>query len=458
MVDEEQRAHAYAKPTSETSGVEPTKSTGNVESTGSGVEHTESMEHLMESYMDELDQELQGPRRGEVIDGTIVRVDQEGVLVDIGLKSEGLIPGHEVQKSRAAGEALQVGDRVVVYVLQPESPDGHVILSLSRARIERGWRLAQEAFDGNETIEAEVVDYNKGGVIANVHALRGFVPLSQITSLRGGATAGEDVEAQLRRLLHQRLPLKIIEINRRRNRLILSERQAMQEQRSRRKEQLIGELREGEIRRGRVTSLTDFGAFVDVGGADGLVHISEMAWGNVGHPSEVVQVGQEVDTYVLGVDHERKKIALSIKRAQPEPWSRVEKRYGVNQIVQATVTKLANFGAFARIEPGVEGLIHISEMSESHVTHPRQIVHEGQPIAARILRIEPDRRRIGLTMRDVVQPTPTEGPEDAASEATTASETDATAAPETPIADEQPESESRDVPEDGSEEEIAGLA
>lgn len=364
----------------------------------------ESMEHLMESYMDEMEHELQGPRRGEVLDGTIVRVDPEGVLVDIGLKSEGLIPGHEVQKARAVGEELRIGDKVVVYVLQPESPDGHVILSLSRARVERGWRLVQQAYESSEMIEAEVVDYNKGGVIVNVHGLRGFVPLSQIASLRGGTTNADEVETHLRRLLHQHLPLKIIELNRRRNRLILSERQAVQEQRSRRKEQLIHELREGEVRHGRVTSLTDFGAFVDIGGADGLVHISELAWGTVGHPSEVVRVGQEVSVYVLGVDHERKKIALSLKRAQPEPWSRVTERYAVNQIVSATITKLTTFGAFARLEPGVEGLIHVSEMSDSHVSHPRQVVQEGQRVAARILRIEPERRRIGLSMRDVEQP------------------------------------------------------
>lgn len=368
----------------------------------------ESMEHLMESYMDELEHELQGPRRGEVLDGTIVRIDTEGVLVDVGLKSEGLIPGHEVQKVRAAGEELRVGDKVVVYVLQPESPDGHVILSLSRARVERGWRLAQQAYESGAIIEAEVVDYNKGGVIVNIHGLRGFVPLSQVASLRGGVTSQDEVEAHLRGLLHKHLAIKIIELNRRRNRLILSERQAVQEQRSRRKEQLIRELHEGEVRRGRVTSLTDFGAFVDIGGADGLVHISELAWGTVGHPSEVVQVGQEVSVYVLGVDHERKKIALSLKRAQPEPWSQVAERYAVNQIVTATITKLTSFGAFARLEPGVEGLIHVSEMSASHVSHPRQIVHEGQRVAARILRIEPERRRIGLSMRDVEQPEPEE--------------------------------------------------
>lgn len=391
MVDEEQRR---AQPRAETPSV-------------SGEE---SMERLMESYMDELDHELQGPRRGEVLDGTIVRVDPEGILVDIGLKSEGFIPSHEVQKIRAAGEHLQVGDHVVVYVLQPESPERHVILSLSRARVERGWRLAQQAQEANELIKAEVIDYNRGGVIVNVHGLRGFVPLSQIASVRGSTTNAEEIEAQLRRLLHQTLPLKIIELNRRRNRLILSERQAIQEQRAQRKEQLIHELREGEIRHGRVTSLTDFGAFVDVGGADGLVHISELAWGTVGHPSEVVAVGQEVDVYVLGVDHERKKIALSLKRAQPEPWTRVTERYAVNQIVDATITKLATFGAFARLEPGVEGLIHISELSEGHVTHPRQVVHEGQRVAVRILRIEPDRRRIGLSMREVPQPESGERP------------------------------------------------
>jgi small subunit ribosomal protein S1 len=195
------------------------------------------------------------------------------------------------------------------------------------------------------------------------------------------------------------LPLKVIEINRHRNRLILSERQAMQEKRDEMKEKLIEELREGEVRQGRVSSICDFGAFVDIGGADGLVHLSELSWSRVRHPSEVLKIGQEVDVYVLGINAQEKKIALSIKRTQAEPWSQVASAYEVGQLVRGTVTQLANFGAFARIVDGIEGLIHVSELTDARITHPKQVVHEGEELLLRIIRIDPERRRMGLSLR-----------------------------------------------------------
>jgi predicted RNA-binding protein with RPS1 domain len=201
------------------------------------------------------------------------------------------------------------------------------------------------------------------------------------------------------RLIGTVLPLKVIEINRHRNRLILSERQAIQERRDVMKEKLIEELKEGEVRKGRVSSICDFGAFVDIGGADGLVHLSELSWSRVRHPSELLRVGQEVDVYVLGINAQEKKIALSIKRTQAEPWSRVATKYEVGQLVHGTVTQLANFGAFARIEDGIEGLIHVSELADERITHPKQVVGEGQQLILRIIRIDPQRRRMGLSLR-----------------------------------------------------------
>jgi small subunit ribosomal protein S1 len=227
--------------------------------------------------------------------------------------------------------------------------------------------------------------------------VRGFVPASQVTEIRGGDEASK--QADMAKLIGTKLNLKVIEINRHRNRLILSERQAMQERRDEMKEKLIEELKEGEVRHGRVSSICDFGAFVDIGGADGLVHLSELSWSRVRHPSEVLKVGQEVDVAVLGINPQERKIALSLKRTQAEPWSQVGDKYEVGQLVRGTITQLANFGAFARIEDGIEGLIHVSELTDERITHPKQIVKEGDELILRIIRIDPQRRRMGLSLR-----------------------------------------------------------
>ncbi len=245
-----------------------------------------------------------------------------------------------------------------------------------------------------------MVDHNKGGLIVSVDGVRGFVPLSQIVELRRGGT-DDEVEEKLRAMRGQHLFLKVIEMNRRRNRLILSERAASQERRAAQKDRLLAELQPGEIRHGRVSSLTDFGAFVDLGGADGLVHLSELSWGQVQHPSQVLQIGQEVDVRVVGVDRENKKIALSLKQVEENPWSRIEQKYHIGDTVTARITKLAQFGAFAELEPGVEGLVHISELSEERITHPKQVVREGEEVQLRIIKIDPARHRLGLSLRQV---------------------------------------------------------
>ena len=277
--------------------------------------------------------------------------------------------------------------------------DGHTVLSIDKARQEKSWRNLQEQYDKNDVIQAQVTNYNKGGLLVNLDGVRGFVPASQVTEIRGGDDASK--QADMARLVGTHLQLKVIEINRHRNRLILSERMAVQERRDAMKERLIENLKEGETRTGRVSSIADFGAFVDIGGADGLVHLSEISWSRVKHPSEVLKVGDEVNVYVLSVNPTEKKIALSIKRTQPEPWSRVASKYEIGQVVPATITQLANFGAFARIEDGIEGLVHVSELSEERVNHPREVVQEGQEVTVRIIRIDAQRRRMGLSLRRV---------------------------------------------------------
>jgi len=359
---------------------------------------------LMEELLSDPSHDYRVLNYGDVMEGQIMHVDRDELLIDIGSKSEGIIPAREFSSlSDEERAGLAVGDSVLVFVVQPENQEGQAVLSIDRALAEKSWRRLQEIYEAGDMIDAEVTNYNKGGLLVNLDGVRGFVPASQVTEIRGGDDGSK--QADMARLIGSRLPLKIIEINRHRNRLILSERQAIQEKRDVMKERLIEELHEGETRRGRVTSITDFGAFVDIGGADGLVHLSELSWSRVKHPSEVLHVGDEIDVYVLGINAQEKKIALSIKRTQPEPWSRVAAIYEVSQLVMGTVTQLANFGAFARIEDGIEGLIHVSELSEQRIGHPRQVVSEGQDLILRIIRIDPARRRMGLSLRRALEAT-----------------------------------------------------
>lgn len=327
-----------------------------------------------------------------------MRVDKDELLVDIGSKSEGIIPIREMQSMTADDRAqLKPGDTLLVCVVQTEDQEGRAILSVDKARQEKSWRVLQQTYESGDVIDARVVNYNKGGLLVNLDGVRGFVPSSQASSISRGSETQK--QSDMAKLVGQSLSLKVIEINRNRNRLILSERQAAQEVREGRKGELLSSLKEGDVRTGLVTSVCDFGAFVDIGGADGLVHLSEISWSRVKHPSEVLKAGEKVQVYVLGIDNDRKRIALSIKRTQNEPWVTVNDRYQLGQTVEATISQLASFGAFARIEDGVEGLIHVSEMGDGRVQHPRDVVAEGDTVTVRIIRIDPARKRIGLSMR-----------------------------------------------------------
>jgi small subunit ribosomal protein S1 len=365
----------------------------------------------MQRLLDEQDAQFKSIKRGEVVEGQIARIDQDEILVEIGLKSEGVLSTKELPaQGYGSLSELHVGDDVLVYVMQPETPEGHAIVSIKRARLERQWRIAQDQYERGDLLEAEVIDHNKGGLIVNLEGIRGFVPISQILNLKREDTADNaETQAKLQSMVGRKLQLKIIEINRNRNRLILSERLAVQEWRAKRREELLNELQVGEVRKGVVSNLSNFGAFVDLGGADGLVHISQLAWSRVNHPSEVLKVGQEVEVQVLSVDKEKKKIALSIKRAEVDPWTTVEQRYQVGQLVTGTITKIAPFGAFARIEDGVEGLIHLSELPAGQ-QDPKAVLKEGQEVQVRILRIDAERRRLGLSIRQADENAPLEEP------------------------------------------------
>jgi small subunit ribosomal protein S1 len=340
-------------------------------------------------------------RRGDIIEGVVVGTDRDGILIDIGAKSEGVIPPNEMRCLQPEGSSrLQVGEKALVFVLQPESAEGQIILSLDRARGEQGWRILQEHFEQNEAFEGYVTGSNKGGLLVNVEGVNAFVPLSQIASGRPERGSPEVTERALAEWVGRTLTLKVIELNRRRNRAIVSERAAVQEKRAAEKERLLEELNEGEIRTGRIASIRDFGIFVDVGGADGLVHLSELSWERTPKsPHDLFKVGDEVDVYVLKIDQENKKIALSLRRAQPERWEEIVAGFREGQIVPGQITKLAPFGAFARLEGPIEGLIHISELVDRRINHPREVVDEGDVVPVKIVRIEHDRHRLGLSLR-----------------------------------------------------------
>jgi len=355
-----------------------------------------TMEDLLEEYLPS-----KVLRRGEIIDGKVMSRKAEGMLVDIGYKSEGFVPTKEMRSLAETLDELSVGDEIIAYVVNPEGNEGSSILSIDRARGEQGWRVLEKAMENNETCKGVITGSNRGGAVVESEGVQGFVPLSQLVGparelyVPGGEPPKEG-------FIGMEVEFKIIELNRRRNRAIFSERAALQAWKQIQKMRLVQELTEGEIRKGRVAGISNFGAFVDLGGADGLIHISELSWEPVKSPDEIVTVGEEIDVFVLRVDRENLKIALSLRRLQPEPWDDIETKFSVGQTVTGTVTKLANFGAFARIDRGIEGLIHISELAHQVIKHPRDVVNEGDELELKIIRIEPERRRLGLSLKQTL--------------------------------------------------------
>lgn len=361
------------------------------------ADETPAPELTMAELLETEGQAFEQLHRGDVSEGKIVGRAGDTLIVDVGAKAEGLVPANEMHSlTPEQRAALSIGDTLLVYVIQPEAEEDQLILSVDRARGEQGWRELQNRYESGEIFEAAVTGFNKGGLLVNFEGVNAFVPLSQVV----GAAPDRDGEGGgLAEFVDRALRLKVIEINRRRNRVILSERAAMQEWRAEQKDRLLAELREGEIRTGTVTSIRNFGVFVDLGGADGLVHLSELSWDRDVNPEDLFKIGDSVDVYVMKVDQESKKIGLSIRRAKPEEWDDVVAQYEVGQVVAGSVTKLVTFGAFARIDGPVEGLVHVSELVDRRISHPREVVAEGDVIPVKIVRIERDRHRLGLSLR-----------------------------------------------------------
>ncbi|MEO8084927.1 MAG: S1 RNA-binding domain-containing protein, partial [Ardenticatenales bacterium] len=362
---------------------------------------TSAMPHPMLELLESYDDKGKRFQRGDIVNGHIALIRDSEVLIDIGGKREGILSSREMSAmTKDDLAAMQVGDEVECLIINPEDRQGNLVLSLSQARIGQDWDQAEELHTNDQTFEATVSGHNKGGLIVYVGQVRGFVPASQIDRRHGFSREQIDGsgESPLASLVTQLVWLKIIEIDRRKNRLILSELAAMRERRKSSKSELLTSLEEGQVLTGIVTSLADFGAFVDIGGADGLVHLSELAWNRVNHPSEVLHLGDKVTVKVISVDRERKRIGLSMKQLMPEPWSDIEERFVVGEVISATITRLADFGAFARLDGDIEGLIHVSELSDE--SKPAgEIVQPGDEVTVRVIRVDPDRKRIGLSLK-----------------------------------------------------------
>jgi small subunit ribosomal protein S1 len=336
---------------------------------------------------------------GEVVHGTVVRVDKDEVLVDIGYKSEGVIPVSELSIRRSVNpeDEVGIGEEIDALVLTKEDAEGRLILSKKRARFELAWKTIEQKAETGEAIDGRVIEVVKGGLILDL-GVRGFLPASLVDIRR---------VQDLDEFLGQTLRCKVIELNRSRNNVVLSRRAVLEDERKEQRQQILDRLQPGDVVEGQISNIVDFGAFVDLDGMDGLIHISEISWSHVNHPSEVLEIGQTVKVKVLDIDRERQRISLGLKQTQSDPWQQVLDQYSEGDVVEGKVTKVVTFGAFVEIMPGVEGLVHISELAQHHVENPREVVSQGDSVQAKIIEVDPDRRRLSLSLKRVEGEGPT---------------------------------------------------
>ena len=332
---------------------------------------------------------------GEVVRGTVVRVDKDEVLIDIGYKSEGVIPVSELSLRRSVNPAdeVEIGDEIDALVLTKEDAEGRVILSKKRARFEMAWRKIERAAESGEPVEGTVIEVVKGGLILDL-GVRGFLPASLVDIRR---------VHDLDDFMGKTLRCKVIELNRSRNNVVLSRRAVLEEERKEMRQAILDRLSPGDVVTGTISNIVDFGAFVDLDGIDGLIHISELSWSHVNHPSELLEIGQEVRVKVLDIDRDRQRISLGLKQTQSDPWQQVMESYEQGDVVEGRVTKVVTFGAFVEIVPGVEGLVHISELAQHHVENPREVVSPSQAVRAKIIEMDADRRRLSLSLKRVAE-------------------------------------------------------
>src|SRR5437016_10432510 len=330
---------------------------------------------------------------GDVVTGKVVRIDADEVLVDIGYESAGAVPAYElsIRKSVDPTDEVHLGEEVDALVLTKEDQDGRLIMSKKRARFEKAWRRIEAAAESGEPVEGTVIEVVKGGLIIDL-GVRGFLPASLVDIRR---------VPNLDEYMSQKIETKVIELNRSRNNVVLSRRAVLEEQRKEDRERILDRLQPGQVVEGKISNIVDFGAFVDLDGIDGLIHISELSWSHVNHPSEILSIGDTVSVKVLDIDRDRQRISLGLKQTQDDPWQRVVDTYNVGDELEGTVTKVVTFGAFVEILDGVGGLVHISELAQHHVENPREIIQPGDPVRVKILEIDSDRRRLSLSIKRV---------------------------------------------------------
>lgn len=349
------------------------------------------------TLLEESCEKVEQVERGDLLTGTILAYDEHGIIVDVGLKRDGVVPRSDLEGLENLSD-YHVGKKITVMVVCPEDRDGNLVVSIQQARASKDWDAAREQMERGEPYIGEVVEANRGGLIVPFGELRGFVPASHVLNMPRGLD-DEARAAYLQHMVGQRIQLKIIEVNPYRRRLVLSQREAVREAREQAKDRLLESLKEGDIVTGTVSSLRDFGAFVDLGGADGLIHLSELSWHRIRHPSEVVKVGMQVQAYVLQLDREGKRIGLSLKRLQPNPWAEIEQTYHVGQVVEGIISRVVSFGAFVELPNGIEALLHASEISDPPPTRIEEVLRLGERITARIISLEPHRQRMGLSLK-----------------------------------------------------------
>ena len=396
------------------------------------IEQEEEIMNLLSSL-----EPMKKIKRGDVVEGIVMSTDNEGAFIDIGQKSEGLVPNNEMRSVISNSEEdLSIGDTVLTLVIKAENNDQCALLSIDKAIGQQGWSILEKAIESDEMVEGLIIAFNRGGAIVESHGVQGFVPTSQLVTVPRVSNiqfnqnsdqasdpvlednSNENTSESEKKVMEisaddprteyvgSKIDIKVLEINRARNRAIFSEKKAVQEQKAEQKARIIEEIAEGDIRKGVVTGLSSFGAFVDLGGADGLIHISELSWNQIDSPQDIVTIGEEIDVFILKVDHETKKIALSIRRLQSEPWENITDELSNGDIVDAVIGKITDFGAFARIQCNkgvIEGLIHISELSPKVVSHPKEVVREGEQLKVKIMNLEPERRRLALSLKETLE-------------------------------------------------------
>ncbi len=351
---------------------------------------------LLEDYYD-----FEELERGDIREAQIIQVTPHEIVVDLGVKRDGIVPAADIERLNPKMlKNIKRGDTMMAYVLNPSDRDGNLIVSLNLGLQGADWDRAHELLETQETVQCTATGYNKGGLLVQFNRIEGFIPISHLLTVPQGLPDAER-DAELDKLLGEEIDLKVVEVNQKRRRLIFSQREAMREWREKQKTRLLEGLSVGDIVTGRITGIRDFGVFVDIGGADGLIHVSELAWHRVPHPSDVVSLGQEIEVYILELDHEKRRIALSLRHTKKDPWDVVLENYETGQVVEGNVSNVVDFGAFVVLDDGIEGLLHITEMADGTLEEPHSYVKRGDCVRMTVTMIEPERKRIGFTQKDM---------------------------------------------------------